>query len=109
MDTAKQRERLKELLDELDTTLMSLRGATSTEVEAADAGTSLSDNDRSVAMVEAVEAQRLQTVQALARIDEGTYGTCVDCAKDVPEGRLEARPEAARCVDCQQKADRASA
>lgn len=109
MDTAKQRDRLTELLSELDTTLTSLRGSTNHEVEAADAGTSLSDNDRSIAMVEAVEAQRLQTVQALARIAEGTYGRCVDCAKDVPDGRLEARPEAARCVDCQQKADRASA
>ena len=109
MDTGLQRERLTELLAELDTTLTSLRGATATEVEAADAGTSLSDNDRSIAMVEAVEQQRLQTVEALARIEEGTYGRCVDCAKDVPAGRLEARPEAARCVDCQQKADRTSA
>ena len=109
MDTGLQRERLTELLAELDTTLTSLRGATATEVEAADAGTSLSDNDRSIAMVEAVEQQRLQTVEALARIEEGTYGRCVDCAKDVPAGRLEARPEAARCVDCKQKADRTSA
>jgi len=109
MDTAKQGERLRQLLAELDATLTSLRGATATEVEAADAGTSLSENDRSIAMVEAVEAQRLQTLEALARIEDGTYGICVDCGQPVPEGRLEARPEAARCVDCQQKADRASA
>jgi len=32
---------------------------------------------------------------------EGTYGQCVDCGKPVPEGRLEARPEASRCVACQ--------
>lgn len=109
MDTAYQRERLKELLDELDSTLASLRNSNVTEVEAADAGTGLSDNDRSLAMVEAVEQQRELTVAALARIDDGTYGQCVDCAKQVPEGRLEARPEAARCVDCQQRADRATA
>ncbi|MFC6934425.1 TraR/DksA family transcriptional regulator [Actinomadura yumaensis] len=44
---------------------------------------------------------------ALARLDEGTYGQCVGCGKDVPEGRLEARPDAARCVTCQTKHDRA--
>lgn len=109
MDTARQRERLTQLLAELDSTLASLRDSNNTEVEAADAGTGLSDNDRSLAMLEAVEAQRQQTVEALARVDAGTYGQCVDCGRPVPEGRLEARPEAARCVDCQQKFDRASA
>ncbi|MQA04727.1 MAG: conjugal transfer protein TraR [Streptosporangiales bacterium] len=109
MDTACQRERLKQLLDELDGTLASLRSSSVTEMEAADAGTGLSDNDRSLAMVEAVEQQRTQTMEALGRLDEGTYGQCVDCGKPVPEGRLEARPEAARCVDCQQKVDRATA
>ena len=42
----------------------------------------------------------------LRRIEHGTYGTCADCGARVPEGRLEARPEAARCVKCQGKWDR---
>lgn len=109
MDTARQHERLKQLLDELDTTLVSLRGSSTTEMDAADAGTGLSDNDRSLAMVEAVEYQRQQTLEALQRVEDGSYGQCVDCGKAVPEGRIEARPEAARCVDCQQKVDRATA
>ena len=40
---------------------------------------------------------------ALARLDDDTYGQCVDCGHEIPEGRLEARPEAARCVACQAK------
>jgi DnaK suppressor protein len=43
---------------------------------------------------------------ALQRIDLGTYGICVDCGGPVPEGRLEAKPEAARCVACQARLDR---
>ena len=37
---------------------------------------------------------------ALARIDAGTYGTCVQCGAAIPEERLELRPFAGRCVTC---------
>jgi DnaK suppressor protein len=37
---------------------------------------------------------------ALARIDAGTYGSCVQCGAAIPEERLELRPFAGRCVTC---------
>lgn len=37
---------------------------------------------------------------ALARIEAGTYGTCVQCGAAIPEERLELRPFADRCVAC---------
>ena len=43
---------------------------------------------------------------ALARIEEGTYGTCANCGRPIPEERLEARPWASLCIDCQRDADR---
>jgi DnaK suppressor protein len=43
---------------------------------------------------------------ALARLDAGTYGACVRCGKQIPEGRLEALPWAAHCIDCQTAIDR---
>jgi DnaK suppressor protein len=43
---------------------------------------------------------------AIARLDDGTYGTCVRCGKPIPEGRLEALPWAAHCIDCQTAIDR---
>jgi DnaK suppressor protein len=39
--------------------------------------------------------------QALLRIDEGTYGTCARCGKEIPERRLEAIPTARYDADCQ--------
>lgn len=36
--------------------------------------------------------------RARARVVEGTYGTCEVCGEPIPEGRLEARPWAARCL-----------
>jgi len=37
---------------------------------------------------------------ALARIENGTYGTCTNCGKEIPVGRLEASPWASLCIDC---------
>ena len=45
--------------------------------------------------------QQLALVDAaLARLDEGTYGTCTGCAKPIPDERLEVVPWAATCVAC---------
>jgi RNA polymerase-binding transcription factor DksA len=37
---------------------------------------------------------------ALARIDAGTYGSCVRCGSAIPVERLQMRPFAGRCVTC---------
>jgi DnaK suppressor protein len=37
---------------------------------------------------------------ALARLDEGTYGICEVCAAPIPFERLEVIPHARRCVAC---------
>ena len=39
--------------------------------------------------------------QALLRIDEGTYGVCTRCGKEIPERRLEALPTARYDAECQ--------
>ncbi len=36
--------------------------------------------------------------QALARLDDGTYGTCAVCGEAIPEERLAAVPYATLCV-----------
>jgi DnaK suppressor protein len=42
---------------------------------------------------------------ALARIEAGTYGQCIDCGVSIPAARLHAAPEAARCISCQEKVE----
>ena len=37
---------------------------------------------------------------ALKRIEEGTYGTCVNCGGPIAEERLAAIPWATYCIDC---------
>src|SRR6266700_5669957 len=54
--------------------------------------------------IQANERALLTEVQdALKRIENGTYGHCVDCDKVIPEKRLEAIPWAARCVEDEAK------
>ncbi|HEX9819968.1 MAG TPA: TraR/DksA family transcriptional regulator [Methylomirabilota bacterium] len=43
---------------------------------------------------------------ALKRMDEGSYGTCVECGKSIAPARLRAIPEVATCVSCQEKIER---
>jgi len=39
--------------------------------------------------------------QALLRMDEGSYGVCARCGKEIPERRLEALPTARYDAECQ--------
>jgi RNA polymerase-binding transcription factor DksA len=67
--------------------------------EAAD----FTESDREEAMIEAAQLRRGEALEALARMEAGTYGTCVDCGKEIPEARLQFRPEASRCVEDQER------
>lgn len=54
---------------------------------------------------DAVVRQNTQDVRdiiaARERINDGTYGTCVDCGAPIAYARLRAYPTAKRCIDCQ--------
>jgi RNA polymerase-binding transcription factor DksA len=41
--------------------------------------------------------------EALTRMEEGSYGACVDCGKAIPQARLEASPLAIRDIECQRE------
>jgi len=50
-----------------------------------------------------------ETRAALRRIDGGSFGICMDCAEEINLKRLTAVPWAARCISCQERADREGA
>lgn len=45
---------------------------------------------------------------ALKRIDNGSYGKCIDCGEDIPPARLEAVPWTPYCIKDQEVRDRAN-
>jgi DnaK suppressor protein len=54
------------------------------------------------------ESQELQEIEAaLARIGDGSYGTCSDCGDEIGPARLKANPSARRCLRCQEKYEHA--
>lgn len=44
--------------------------------------------------------------EALRRIEEGTFGECVECEEDIELKRLEARPTAHLCVSCKEEQEK---
>ena len=40
---------------------------------------------------------------AIERLANGTYGKCLDCKGDIPEGRLRIRPYAIYCIKCKSR------
>ena len=44
--------------------------------------------------------------EALERIENGTYGTCRTCGKQISPERLEAIPYATQCIDCRRRDER---
>lgn len=108
MDDAVARQRLEALLADLDASSQTLADEAGDTGElsrldqhAAEAASELTEMERDDALRAVVENQRQQVVEALARLDDGSYGRCVQCGTTLPDERLEARPEAARCVTCQ--------
>ena len=59
------------------------------------------EDELSVGLI-AIEAAQLDDIEAaIARIDDGTYGLCVDCRRPIPRKRLEVLPFARRCLACE--------
>jgi DnaK suppressor protein len=50
------------------------------------------------------ERQLLSKIdEAMARIEEGTFGTCMDCEENIEIRRLEARPVSTLCIACKER------
>src|SRR4051795_10974868 len=53
-----------------------------------------------VGVVDTLNATEARIERALEKIAEGSYGTCDNCGKQIPQGRLDAAPESILCVVC---------
>jgi RNA polymerase-binding protein DksA len=59
---------------------------------------------RDLALRDAAQRRLREVEAAIARIDHGTYGRCLECGEPIAEERLVALPWAGHCIDCQRKA-----
>jgi DnaK suppressor protein len=70
-------------------------------------GSTLSEDwSRLDGLARAADSQRTAILAALQRIEDGTYGICISCGRPIGAERLEARPEAATCIECARQLER---
>jgi DnaK suppressor protein len=108
IDLALMKKRLESKRAELENQIANLTEAHPTPVDAIEAGEGNQEfEDVAVDFLEIEKEQSLlvneqallsEVEEALKRIENGTYGRCIDCGQPIPEKRLEALPWAARCV-----------
>ena len=65
-----------------------------------------SERDLAILNVDRDSAMLREVQAALGRARNGTFGTCIDCESAISSKRLAAVPWAARCIRCQESADR---
>jgi RNA polymerase-binding protein DksA len=69
-------------------------------VHPADLGTEEFEEELTLDLIEN-EAQILEEIdQALERIEQGTYGVCENCHREISRARLEALPYTRYCIRC---------
>ena len=70
------------------------------EADSSEQAVDLADDEALEGIDEVLRHEIAQIRMALLRIDNGTYGTCGQCGKQIARKRLEARPIATRYIDC---------
>ncbi|MCX6048363.1 MAG: TraR/DksA C4-type zinc finger protein [Chloroflexi bacterium] len=106
----REREKLLKELSQVQDELNSLRESMQTEVdiEVDEGDSEVFEREKNAALIAVMEI-RLQDIQnALRSIEKGNYGICTRCNKPIEPGRLEVKPDATLCLNCQQEIERLS-
>ena len=86
-----EREKLVRQLNEL--------GAT----ESGDAAAATAERSEVLGIVENLTKLLADVDQALAKVEDGTYGLCKQCGEEIGAARMEFRPTSRYCVDCKSR------
>jgi DnaK suppressor protein len=87
-----ERAHLRAQLDDL--------GVVTYDENFADSGQVAAEQGENRALVNQLAETLDEVERALAKLDEGTYGSCENCGKAIGEARLEAMPATRFCIDC---------
>jgi DnaK suppressor protein len=99
----------RELLSDIARLEGEARGSGEAEVRDSIDDATTSQGTSEALQEETLASQTLIQVQdALKRIEDGTYGKCNACGRQIEAARLEAVPWAAYCLEDQEKQDRAA-
>mgnify|MGYP001455424125 CR=1 FL=1 len=67
----------------------------------------LPERDIAAALTQLEQRELDAVTAALGRLEQGSYGQCLDCGVDIPFDRLKVEPWAMRCVACESRRESA--
>lgn len=100
-----ERDRLREVIREIEEEREEVRlSETSSErspdPNTAEGGSLAFELEKELSVAKNAEDLLAKVDEAMGRIEEGSYGNCVECGKAIPVARLDALPYATLCVEC---------
>lgn len=98
-------ERLQTLLSEAEKTVTGMTNEEDTFPDPTDRASLETDRNFLLRIRDRERKLILKIKQALARIEEGTFGICEECGQEISQERLEARPVTTLCIECKTKAE----
>ncbi|MFW2365380.1 MAG: RNA polymerase-binding protein DksA [Desulforhopalus sp.] len=93
-------EKKEEILKEVGKTLSEMTDQTSNVPDPNDRATIESGRSFELRIRDRERKLLSKIDEAIARIDDGSYGICEDCDEEIGLKRLEARPVTTLCIDC---------
>ncbi len=76
------------------------------DVDADEGDPDLAEREKNLALLMVMERKLESVNMALRAIDKGRYGICERCGNPIDPARLEVRPDATLCLDCQREVER---
>ncbi len=98
-------ERRREILAQVQEKMRDVRaeaGEGQGVLDAAECSEADIQDDIEFALIQMKSETLHRIEEALARLDEGTFGNCFECGDEISERRLRALPFAVRCKDCEE-------
>ncbi len=105
-------DRRRELSAQLQQKMRTVRAENSADpaqgvIDAEESAVSNIQEDIEIALLQ-MKSETLKRVnEALARLEQGTYGNCYECGDEISQPRLRALPFAVRCKDCEEEREAA--
>ena len=97
--------RLEDLLNEAEKTVTGMTNDKNTFPDPTDRANLETDRNFLLRIRDRERKLILKIKEALARIEDGTFGICEECGEEISEERLKARPVTTLCIGCKTKAE----
>jgi len=99
-DYLDQRRKSADVLEDAARTPIGADDLSQAPMHLGDRGTQEFSQEMSTALLEHETEVQAEVLAALQRIEDGTFGRCENCGRQIPKGRLDAVPYTRYCVRC---------